>query len=77
MKTAIELIKELRETLTHFGPHMGGKDKYALSLKSQPIIREMLLLVSEQVNTADAESEVCDERDYNPPMMQHDWGKEF
>ena len=44
----LDLVKKLLDTLTHHGPDMGGKDRYSTSHKSQPIIRELFVIVNKE-----------------------------
>ena len=50
MKTADELIRALLPTLTMCGSRMDGNEKWATSLKSQSILKEMFLHAREGIN---------------------------
>ena len=47
IKTADELIRTLLPTLTMYGSRIDGNEKWATSLKSQSILKEMLLYARE------------------------------
>lgn len=55
---AIDILERLNLTIRHAHVDMGGKHLYALSMRSHPIISEMLLFLSGEYQDAEKETQL-------------------